>query len=104
VAKTKYSPEVRERAVRVVREHLTCLLREQYDDPVYGSISLDEFISAWADDELGAPLPKFVLSSPQEYLSQAGYVRRLGQLREWSLVEAEQLAAVVKAASLSPMV
>ena len=58
------------------------LLGEQYDDPVYGSISLEEFILAWTEDEFGAPLATFAISSPEEYLSEAAYVRRLGQLRE----------------------
>jgi len=74
------------------------LLGEQYDDPVYGSISLEEFILAWAEDEFGAPLPTFAMSSPEEYLSEAAYVRRLGQLREWSHLEAKDLEEMGRSA------
>jgi hypothetical protein len=73
---------------------LVSLLGSPIDDSVYGSISVEEFLLAWSAEDLESSLPTFILSSPSEYMSFEGYSERLEILREWSKVEALELAVI----------
>lgn len=73
---------------------LLSLLNSPFDDLVYGSISVEEFLLAWSAEDLESSLPRFVLSSPSEYMSVEGYAGRIEKLREWSRIEALRLEII----------
>jgi hypothetical protein len=73
---------------------LLSLLSSPFDDSVYGSISVEEFLLSWSAEDLESSLPTFVLSSPSEYMSFEGYAGRIEKLREWSRIEALQLEII----------
>jgi hypothetical protein len=73
---------------------LVSLINSPFEDAVYGSISVEEFLLAWSAEDLESSLPAFILSSPSEYMSFERYVGRLEKLREWARIEALQLEII----------